>query len=176
MSRIGRTYQEVLNEREHRINPELLTTANGYTMYEDKDDFKKNTQYNTILTGTLVHDKLSLLFFSHKNIENIQKVMRFSVFKETDFKIGKQSETELLVIMRSIFLEHANHNLTDYTHQIKTLNNIVIDEIIPKLVVEVKQYKQYLVDKASPYQMLERPVSVSSAGTRVLNLDSGRGF
>ena len=78
--------------------------------------------------------------------------------------------------MRSIFLEHSQHNHTEYTHQIRVLNNLVIDEIVPKLIVEVRQYKRYLIDKATPWRMIERPINVSSAGTKILPLDTARGF
>uniref|UniRef100_A0A6C0H7H1 Minor capsid protein P8 central region domain-containing protein n=1 Tax=viral metagenome TaxID=1070528 RepID=A0A6C0H7H1_9ZZZZ len=124
---------------------------------------------------------LTFLFFSEQNIQNIQNIIRMLVYKEMNQVIDNQSTNELLVIMRSIFLEYSAHPpLIDagtpedqkqklfgmYTREVSRLNEIVINEIVPKIVSQLQQYLDYLRDASTqPYQM-ETPQNVSIAGER----------
>lgn len=124
---------------------------------------------------------LTFLFFSEKNIQNIQNIVRMLVYKEIKQVIDNQSTNELLVIMRSIFLEYSAHPplidantpevqkqklLAMYTREVSRLNEIVINEIVPKIVSQLQQYLDYLRDASTqPYQT-ETPKNVSIAGER----------
>lgn len=124
---------------------------------------------------------LTFLFFSERNIQNIQNIIRMLVYKEMNKVIDNQSTNELLVIMRSIFLEYSAHPpLIDastpeaqkqklfgmYTREVSRLNEIVINEIVPKIVSQLQQYLDYLRDASTqPYQT-ETPKNVSIAGER----------
>ena len=46
-------------------------------------------------------------FFSDKNVENVQNLIRFVVHSKTSDIIDYQSKDELFIIMRSVFLSHA---------------------------------------------------------------------
>ena len=59
--------------------------------------------------------KVSNLFFSEENIDILQNGIRFVVYKKTKEIISKQSEPELQVIMRSIYLQYAK-NLNTNIH------------------------------------------------------------
>lgn len=175
MSRIGRTYQELLNEREQYINPDHLTKYKKTTMMESPD-LNNNKQLENILTGNMKHNKLSLLFFSSKNITNLQNIIRLRVYKKIKMKIARQSDNELVVIMKSVFVTYTKNMDSNYTQQIKILNEIVLDEVMPKLLADLEMYKYYLKDKNTSYTLIDRPIYLSSSGTRVLDLDTARGF
>lgn len=178
MSRIGRSFDELLKEREQYINKNLLTKGTGFMATENDtiENYKDNKHLHSVLRYRMQHSDLSLLFFSYANLKKLHDLIRFKVWKKTDFKIGNQSILELLTIMRSIFFDYSRNGDGDLTKQIARLNEIVMEESVARLVTEVEQYKRYLVDKARPYQMVERPMNVSSAGTKSLNLESGIGL
>lgn len=124
---------------------------------------------------------LTLLFFSDENIANIQKLIRMLVFKHTEQVIDNQSETELLIVMRSVFLEYSAHpELIDesmpqkqkkllykkYTREVARLNEIVVNMTVPDVVSQVRQYFDYLRDASQqPYQ-IATPQNDSVAGAR----------
>ncbi len=124
---------------------------------------------------------LTYLYFSDKNIENLQKVIRYMVHKETGYVIDNQSQTELLIIMRSIFLEYSSHPplldnkmseerrseiLLKYKNEVIRLNDIVINTVIPKIISQLQQYITYLEDASRPSYQMETPESSSIAGQR----------
>ena len=148
------------------------TTSNANVSGSNTRYLFKNLYGETLLT---------FLFFSERNIQNIQNIVRMLVYKEMNQVIDNQSTNELLVIMRSIFLEYSAHPpLIDastpesqkqklfgmYTREVSRLNEIVINEIVPKIVSQLQQYLDYLRDASTqPYQM-ETPKNVSIAGER----------
>ena len=124
---------------------------------------------------------LTFLFFSSENIENIQKLIRMLVYKETKQVVDNQSNTELLVIMRSVFLaysehpklidetmsqEEKDHLITLYTDEVHRLNQLIIDTCVPIVVSQLQQYLVYLYDASTPLKIMEKPLSTSVSGTK----------
>ena len=75
-------------------------------------DHERETMNNfqvEALYGIQETSKLNQLFFSKKNMENIQNMIRYQVFLKSDkkFIIDRQSDIELEIIMRSIYLQHS---------------------------------------------------------------------
>lgn len=174
--RIGRSYDELLKEREELIDFNILTKTKRVSSVNN-EKITDNRHLNTVLKGSgIQHTTLSLNFFSQKNINNLQNIIRYRLYKETGFKVGRQSDNELITIMRSVFLTYGKNNKNNIKTQIAVLNEILLDEILPNLKVEVISFKKYLKDKATPYQFLERPIHTSSAGTRSMRLDTAIGF
>jgi hypothetical protein len=124
---------------------------------------------------------LTFLFFSDKNVQNIQKLIRMTVFRHTKQVIDNQSNTELLVVMRSIFLAYSQHPklldesmsekerktlLAQYTDEVDRLNQLVIDTSVPLVVSQLQQYLVYLHDASSPLRIMDKPLSTSVKGTK----------
>ena len=70
--------------------------------------------------------------------------------------------------MRAIFLQNAKNLPTNITEQIEELNLLTVNEILPKVLSNIKQYIGYLENKASIPEPLARSVNVNSAGTKTL--------
>ena len=98
--------------------------------------------------------------------------MKKIVYKETGHIIGRQSDEELLIIMRSIYLSDSKNLPYEITRQVAELNQKVIkysvyDEILPK----VKGYTTYLNDNFRTNVILPRERYISQKGSRI-----NRGF
>lgn len=151
-----------------------LTPKDKYP-YDNVRSMFKNIHGETLLNS---------LFFSDKNIQQIQNSIRFLVHKYTNQTIDEQSKADLLIVMRSIYLEYLNQppeysdNLDAKTKaivlkqtrdEISRLNNIVVNEIVPRVVSELQQYLDYLRDASAPYSgdILDvKPKSISIKGQK----------
>lgn len=129
-----------------------------------------NLRYSTL--KDLERTPVSNLFFSRKNVDFLQHMMKKLVYKETGNIIGRQSDEELLIIMRSIYLSDSKNLPTEISRQVADLNYKVLkyavyDEILPK----VKGYVTYLYDNLRTNVVLPRERYVNQRGSRI-----NRGF
>lgn len=118
------------------------------------------------LSGVEEVTEFSRLFFSHKNLIELQKMIRYSVYINTNKKyiIDYQNETELIIAMRTLYLENAiiPSSINEYTSEIKRLNDLLLSKLIPRLVSEIEQYLGYIKDSNNPYTLLDNPRSTSN--------------
>jgi hypothetical protein len=119
----------------------------------------KATEYREALSGTWEEDMVSKLFFSKENIQIIQNGIRAKVYKMSGDKIvvAPPNIDAIKVVMRSTFLQYAQHKTTQITEQIESLNELVWDYCVPTLYKEVMGYQKYLEDASSMYKPLEIP-------------------
>lgn len=119
-----------------------------------------------------VHNKneVSEVFFSRQNIDYLHDAIRYLVFEKSCKKhvIGKQSETDLLIIMRSVYLQYAEFKPYNIKEQIRDLNTIVLNYCVPKILEEIRLYLYYRKDISQLPIPLERGEFVSSKGNKVL--------
>lgn len=119
-----------------------------------------------------IHSKneLSDVFFSRANIDAVQEGIRYQVYKKScgSHVIDKQSETDLLIVMRAIYLQYGNHRPYKLLDQVKQLNQVVIDYCVPKILEEIKLYLYYRKDISALPVPMERGEFISSKGTKVL--------
>lgn len=177
---------EVLDERSMALGTkeyEKLESPGSYNL-NPEDKYAHNNNVNSMFKNIHGETLLNTLFFSDKNIKQIQNSIRFLVYKYTDQTIDEQSRTDLLIIMRSIYLEYLNQPpeysdkldnktkaivLKQTRDEISRLNNIVVNEIVPKVVSELQQYLDYLRDASTPYSgdLLDvKPQSISIKGQK----------
>lgn len=149
-----------LSETKSNSNFQLMEVNNN------KDDDAKKT----ILYGTQVRTPLSDTFFSNSNMNRLQEQLIYRVYVSSGgkYKIGKQSNTELQVIMRAMYLQYAKNLPYDIAKQINELNRHVVEFCLPKVISEVKQYLFYINDIQRLPAQIPHPINVSSAGTRTL--------
>lgn len=174
-----RTMLSLSEQRATRLN--IVNGSPGRYKLTDNDDMLTGSNTRHIFKNLYGETPLTFLFFSNKNVENIQNVIKHIVHKETGYVVDKQSQTELLVIMRSIFLEYSAHPplldekmsdkkraeiLSKYKSEVARINDIVINAIVPKVISQLQQYVDYLRDATQqPYQM-ETPNNSSISGER----------
>lgn len=121
-------------------------------------------------TGQIQKNPLSDVFFSAENINILQDGIRYRVWVESDkqFVIGRQSDTELKIVMRSIYFQHAKHQSTNMIEQVRELNAKVLDWVVPEVLSNVRQFETYKRDASTLPVPMERAQLSTQKGTRVL--------
>lgn len=113
---------------------------------------------------------LNNAFFSKENITIIQNSIRHTVWLKFNkrFIIAPQSETEIEIIMRSIYLQYSKNLPNNIKEQIEDLNNLVVEQCVPNIMSNIKQYLNYKQDLVTGPQFMEHPKNVSSTGSKTL--------
>jgi hypothetical protein len=115
-------------------------------------------------------NSLSDLYFSEQNQQLLQNQLRYNVWIATDkkFVIDKQSPSELQLVMRSIFFQHAK-NLPDHlTEQINELNSKVLEYAVEKVTSNLLQYMRYKQDISVLPTPMEHPQQACMKGSKTL--------
>jgi hypothetical protein len=139
---------------------DLLHAPNPISLY-DKPVY--TSSYNDAMTGNWADTPLSKAFFSQMNQQILQNGIRAGVYQKSGnkFVISQQSNPDLKMIMRAIFLEHSQNRLDQIREQIEELNRYVFDYCIPRIYGEAKGYLKYLQDASTLVVPLSNPVCTS---------------
>jgi len=129
----------------------------------DKIPVKHCVSFRDALTGQWTDSLLSCAFFSAENIQILQNAIRKGVYEKSNgqYVIGQQNCSELKIIMRSIFLQHANNLPCDIKYQIITLNKLVTDFAIEQVYKEAVSYIKYKFDASTLSVPISTPVNTS---------------
>jgi hypothetical protein len=114
---------------------------------------------------------LSRAFFSEKNVDAIQRALASTVKAKTGHQIDRQSDRELLGIMRGIYEAYSNN--TGGCGELKRLNDIVLDIIVDQVTSGVEGYLSYLKDASTMPEPLSRGTFASIKGERTLEYKVG---
>jgi hypothetical protein len=143
----------------------------------DIPNYQQNATNNNVYrseatAGIVQRTPLSDLFFSAENINALQEGLRYRIYVESgnQYVIGRQSDTELKIVMRSIFLDYARHGQDKLIEQVRELNKRVLDWVVPEVLTNVKQYYKYRQDASTMPMPMERSPLMTSKGTRTLEL------
>lgn len=131
-----------------------------------------NENNNNITSRNYTKNCVSNLFFSQLNINALQEGLKNMILNKTDgkYNINKQSETELKIIMRSIYLQYSKNISNDIITQVKELNKLVLEWAVPEIISNIKQHETYKQDISTLPMPIERAQLTSQKGTRVLEL------
>lgn len=119
----------------------------------------KPTEYREAISGTLENNVLAQVFFSKENIQIVQNGLRAGVYKMSDEKyiIAPQNIDTLKVIMRSTYMQYAEHYADKITQQVERLNKLVLDYAVPTVYNETVGYLKYCQDQSTLVVPLELP-------------------
>ena len=139
---------------------DLLHAPNPISLY-DKPIY--TSSYNDAMIGNWADTPLSIAFFSQENQQILQNGIRAGVYKMSGNKsiISQQSNSNLKIIMRAIFLEHSKNNYTNIRNQIEVLNQHVLKYSIPRIYGETQGYLKYLQDASTLVVPLSNPIYMS---------------
>ena len=119
----------------------------------------KATEYREALAGTWEDSLLSRAYFSAENIQILQNGLRAGVYaaSSNQYVIAPQNIDTLKIIMRSTFLQYAEHRPTQIREQIERLNKLVLNYAVPTVYKEAVGYVKYCEDQSTLVVPLEIP-------------------
>ena len=81
-----------------------------------------------------------MCFFSNSNLQIIQNAIRHNIWLRSNkqFVIGNQSETQLEIVMRSIYLQYSKNQDNNIKEQILRLNELVLKHCIHNILSNIK--------------------------------------
>ena len=148
----------------------------NYNKYTDIDNVNSNEKNNwatensiqkSLLKSVYTPTPLGEVFFSPDNINRLQNKIKKSIFIETKGKYKlqiDQNESDLLIVMRAVYIQDSYNAPYRIIHQVKELNEKVINRILPDMVSNIKQNEEYLNVIDKPMDPIPLPVNVSRAG------------
>jgi len=121
----------------------------------------------TMLKSIYTPTPLGEIFFCPENIARLQKQIKREVFVRSNgkYKLNTdQNETDLLVVMRAVYISDAENSPYKIVHQVKELNHRTIERIVPDMLSMIKQDQKYLDELDKPIIPIPLPINVSRAG------------
>jgi len=119
----------------------------------------KTTEFREAISDIWESNVLAQVFFCPENIQIIQNGLRAGVYKMSNnqFVIAPQNMDSLKIIMRSIYLQYAEHYPNNITEQVERLNQLVLEYAVPSVYNEAMGYLKYCQDQSSLVVPLELP-------------------
>jgi len=110
---------------------------------------------------------LNSLYFSEFNLNLTQRAVREQFKKNTGISIDYQNPSDLLAIMRAVFVDNSTDQFTNVCEQVKRMNAIVIGTAIGQINTGVSQYLGYISDIEQPVRPMDNPVNTSTYGNKI---------
>lgn len=157
-----------------KVNYNSKAPAPFKSTFNEKKDPTDPYPYKDILHESKQDSAFSLLYFSRKNIEEVQRRIRNKVYElsKGEYKIGEQNETNVVLVMREVYLKYAMNEveISRFKESISYLNDIATKEISETVIKNIKEHLNYLRDKKTVYGGVERvlptPENTSLAGLK----------
>lgn len=154
---------------EYKNGRVILYDNNNYTPYETYVGSKQPQKCFTDSVAR-IHQATSLTesFFSSENVELIQNTLIKRIYDNYSFVISRQSDMNLQIIMRSIYLQYGKNLPCMIKEQVLELNEEVYKECIKIIVPNIQQTIGYRRDLSQLPTTMNRAVNVNSRGTKTL--------
>jgi hypothetical protein len=114
---------------------------------------------------------LTKRFFSKQNVDRIQTRLAKIVNTKTGYMIDRQSDTEILGIMRGVYDMFSDN--VDASEELARLNDIVLEILTTQVVSGVDAYLQYLRDASTLPEPMSRGSFASIKGGKTLEYKVG---
>ena len=109
---------------------------------------------------------LNRLFFSQGNIDKLQGDIQNTVRAMVNANIDRQSDSDLMLVMRSYYLQYARNYPDNLQQELDELNQRVVHFCANRIAVEVEAYRYYRKDIMDFPAPIQNPVNVGIYGTR----------
>ena len=161
------------NEKKLYNTIDVPTDIKNYNFRPNGETQKDNwgNISDKMLQSVQTSTPLSELFFRRDNIDRLQHRIKYEVFRRSQGKFvlqTNQNESDLLVVMRAVYISDAQNSPYRLVHQVKELNNLTIERIVPDMLTAIEQDNAYLDQIDKPIDPIPLPVCVSSGGRRSL--------
>ena len=115
--------------------------------------------------------KVAREYFSVKNIQRIQKGIRREIYNRSykKFRLTEdQNVLDLLQVMIVIYDQNTKDIPDHIVRQVKVLNDITIQYVVPDIKTNIEQHYGYLDDIKNPVNPMPQPLNVNHAGRNQL--------
>jgi hypothetical protein len=109
---------------------------------------------------------LNTRFFSQENIDYLQSQIQATVKSMVGATIDRQSDPDLLLIMRSYYLQYAQNQPGQSVPELEELNQRVVGFAANRIAVEVEAYRYYRKDIMDFPAPIAHPIDTHIYGTR----------
>lgn len=127
---------------------------------------KENIQYKHSNTS------LNERFFSQANVDLIQNQIQGAVLTMVGARIDRQSDPDLMLVMRSYYLQYAQNVPGEEMKELALLNERVVNFCANRVAVEVEAYRYYRKDILDFPAPIARGIDTHIYGTRTGELKS----
>jgi hypothetical protein len=103
-------------------------------------------------------------FFSRSNLDAVQRALISEVHRLTGFKIARQSDDSVLVVMRAIFADHANHQARNVEAEVTRLDRGTVAAVTDNVISNMTAHLAYLRDASRMRTPMERGAATSTKG------------
>ncbi len=141
-----------------------------FTLFEDVRTPESSAVGMTRSTH-LQASELSHLFFGPDNVNALQAKLQRIILERTSFRIDRQSDEQLLIVMRYVFMQ-SGRNFGGMS-EVRRLNELVLREIVPQVGAGLAQYLAYLRDASTLPTPIPRGQATSVKGTKTTELFKG---
>jgi hypothetical protein len=150
------------------------TAARSQQMYDTRPAIFGTDVRRDVVGHLHTETPLNRVFFSQANIDEIQRRIQDQVFAMTGNKhrIDRQSDDELIIIMRSYYLMFGRNNPAQVAQELNDLNGRVVGYASAKIYSELDFYFFYLKDVQDFAPPIARPINSAVYGTRYGELKS----
>ena len=126
----------------------------------DKIPINTNTNYQNVLAGNFQRSPLSDSYFSKQNIQYIQNGIRQGVYDKSQRRISvdQQPEDQIVMVMRSMYLQYSKNLDTNIETQVKDLNRLVLNFCVNNVFNEAVAYLKYREDASTMHIPIIHPI------------------
>jgi len=110
----------------------------------------------------------SKVFFSKLNLDALQTDIVQRVKAITQKDISRQSDYELTLVMRSVYLQYSNNNPTAVAAEVRWLNLKVLEYVVPNIISNMTQYMRYMSEFGKNPVPMSYAENMSNTGMRGL--------
>lgn len=137
---------------------------------EDVVSSREIERANNLLRGTNELSVLSAVLFSDANLQIVQNRIRRVVYEKSKGKyvIAPQNQDELLIVLRSMYMQFGRNQPTNISAQVNELNTHVVDYSANAVLTQIDQYYGYIHDASTLPDPIAMPIATSNTGSKQL--------
>lgn len=168
ISKFSDVFGDINDIQENQSKIDLTEPTNNmpFILFQEKSSIKDSKSKAQI--PFMTESKLAKLYFSTKNIDLVQEKIKKVVYIATTGKINidRQSDDELLIVMRSIYLQFGQNCDINLIEQVKALNDHVVKYCAKNITTNMSMYLKYLSDMKNTSRIMSYPQSTNIAGDK----------
>lgn len=150
-----------------------VNAVSAVASYNFKTTQDNTTENNTnLISRNMNCTDVSAIFLSDDNVNLLQTGIRNKILNLSNgkYNIGKQSDIDLKIIMRSIYFQYGKNTSNNVRAQVLDLNTRVLDWCVPEILSNIKQSDKYIMDISTLPVPLDRPNLTTQKGLRTLEI------